>query len=106
MDSGKIALDKFNFIHYISSMKNIITTINAKASTSTLIIMLDGVPINIASSANEMKELCRAHFLGLDPNEDAFPGTYVGWGRGANGGFVAAISIEGEDLFSAMTNKD
>lgn len=81
-------------------MRSIITVINPKASTGTLIIMLDGVPINIASSPNEMKELCQAHFRGLNPDEDAFPGTYVGWGRGEDGEFMAAVAIEGEDLFS------
>jgi len=85
-------------------MKDIITIINSKVSTQTLIIILDGVPINIASSVSEMKELCQSHFRSLNPDEDAFPGTYVGWGRGAGGEFMAAITIEGEDLSPMMRN--
>ena len=66
---------------------------------STIIIQMESVdgfsaPVNIASSLDEMEELCASHFNLLNPDEDICPSRYVGFARDGSGKFQAIATIE------------
>jgi len=72
-----------------------------KCDLSTIIVLIqvsDGdnytsTPLGIASSTQEMDELCTSHFVRLNPNEDVCPDLYEGFARDCDGNFQSVIEI-------------